>query len=108
MDISSGIANTGAAIQRGMARFDASAQKVVDDAASMSDEISALGGGFDELISPKMPILSNGESLSGSQKLPGDMVQMQSDATMNQMLFNVFKRQQDQQETLMSIVNPKI
>jgi hypothetical protein len=90
MDIGSlrsggGIQATASAIQKAQVRFDAAAENVVGAAQDLaSDEPSA----------------SNGDLTAG-------IVNMQAESSVNQVLYGVFKRQVDQQQALMDMIQPK-
>ena len=81
-----GLSNTANAIQRGMARYDARAQQVVADSESLSPD------------APATP--------DSSSSLPADLVGLQTDAISNRILFNVFRRQQEQLGEAADLIKP--
>ncbi len=88
MDISSvrsagGIQATAAAIQKAQVRFDAAAQDVVGAAESLSSDTP-----------------------SSDSDLTSGLVNMQAESSVNQVLYGVFKRQSEQQQSLMDMIQP--
>ena len=89
MDIGSirptgGIQATATEIQKAQRRFDAAAQDVVSAAQE----------------------LSSGEPTSGGD-LTSSLVDMHAESSVNQVLYGVFKRQAEQQQTLMDVIKSK-
>ena len=89
MDISSigsagGLQATSTAIQKAQGRFDAAAQDVVSAAADLTSDTS-----------------------SSDSDLTSGLVNMQAESSVNQVLYGVFKRQVEQQQTLMDMIQPK-
>lgn len=89
MDIGSirslgGLQATATEIQKAQGRFDAAAQDVVSAAQDMSSDEPTAGG-----------------------DLTASLVDMQAESHVNQVLYGVFKRQVDQQQSLMDMIQPK-
>ena len=89
MDIGSirpagGIQATATEIQKAQGRFDAAAQDVVSAAQDLGSDEPSSGG-----------------------DLTTSLVDMQAESHVNQVLYGVFKRQVDQQQTLMDMIQPK-
>ena len=89
MDIGSirpagGIQATATEIQKAQSRFDAAAQNVVGAAQDMSSDEPTSGG-----------------------DLTTSLVDMQAESHVNQVLYGVFKRQVDQQQSLIDMIQPK-
>ena len=81
---SGGIQATATEIQKAQGRFDAAAQDVVSAAQDMSSDEPTAGG-----------------------DLTASLVDMQAESHVNQVLYGVFKRQVDQQQSLMDMIQPK-
>ena len=86
MEISSGLANTAAAILRGQTRFDAKAQQVVDSAEAASNP--------------------SGTTATDSPELVTSLVGMKQESLINSMLYASYKKQQEQQQSLVDMVDP--
>ena len=80
----SGIQATATEIQKAQGRFDAAAQNVVSAAQDLGSD----------------------EPTSGAD-LTTSLVDMQAESSVNQVLYGVFKRQVEQQQTLMDMMQPK-
>lgn len=89
MDIGSlgsagGLQATASAIRSAQSRFDAAADNVVSASQDLASDAP-----------------SDGPDLTAS------VVDMQAESTVNQVLYGVFKRQSDQQQSLMDLIQPK-
>lgn len=84
--ISTGLAGTAAAIQRGQKSFDDRAQQVTADSLAMADP---------------------GPDQGSSGDLAGDVVGLQADAISNSILYKVFQRQAEQQREAADLLRPK-
>lgn len=80
---SAGLPATAEAIRRGQARFDDSAERVVQDTMTAAAE------------SPS------------ENNLVGDLVTMKVDSLTNSILYGVFKRQSEQQKDVIDMVKPR-
>ena len=80
----SGIQTTATEIQKAQGRFDTAAQSVVSAAQDLSSD----------------------EPTSGAD-LTTSLVDMQAESSVNQVLYGVFKRQVEQQQTLMDMMQPR-
>ena len=80
----SGIQTTATEIQKAQGRFDAAAQSVVSSAQDLGSDEPTSGA---DLIS--------------------SLVEMQVESSVNQVLYGVFKRQVEQQQTLMDMMQPR-
>ncbi len=94
MEITPGIPSTAAAIQRNQARFDTRAEQVVADAAALSAGPTADAAA------------SNDPATGGSGDLTSDVVGLNSDSMVNSVLYSVFKKQLEQQQSLIELIDP--
>ena len=81
---SGGFQTTATEVQKAQGRFDTAAQNVVIAAQDLSSDEPSSGG-----------------------DLTTSLVDMQAESHVNQVLYGVFKRQVDQQQTLMDMIQPK-
>jgi hypothetical protein len=84
MEITPGLAAVTSAIRIGQDRFDQAAARVTEDALAAADPASSAEAG----------------------QLPADLAAMQQDAVANQVLFNVYRRQQEHQLALLDVMKP--
>lgn len=89
-----GLTATGAAIVRGQARFDDSAQRVVAEAERLS---ASTPPADEQAPGSPTPAADQGGGLAGA------LVGMQADAVSNRMLFAAYERQQAQQRDLLDM-----
>lgn len=81
--VSSGLPATAEAIRNAQTRFDDAATQVVQDTmATAADE-------------------------PASDNLAGDLVNMKADSLTNSILYGVFRRQSEQQQNLVDLINPQ-
>ena len=92
MEITPGIPSTAAAIQRNQARFDTRAEQVVADAAALS-----TGPTADAAAASNNPATGD---------LASDVVGLKSDSLVNSVLYSVFRKQLEQQQSLVELVDP--
>ncbi len=93
----SGLVNTASAIAKAQNRFDKTAEALVDDSlaldGSSTSDTDALGAAAPDG--------------SDDSSLISDTVSLQSESLMNQILYGVFTKQADQQQSLLDILKPK-
>ncbi|GDY11418.1 hypothetical protein LBMAG53_02950 [Planctomycetota bacterium] len=95
MEITPGISSTAAAIQRNQARFDTRAEQVVADAEALSSGPA-----------PAAATAASADPASGTGDLTSDVVGLHSDSMVNSVLYSVFKKQLEQQRSLIDLIDP--